>query len=127
MLTWSLIQTSTLTDDEKETLKAITNFSNTLNNFTSLSGVQEIIQSGIFSMIAPGIQITSCMMLVNGILPRHLYEGIRIFAVFILYQVPSWEKDTENSRYILSQQIQSIIPEANSLTKPITTHRRLLK
>lgn len=48
------------------------------------------MQSGVFAWIFPGVQITSATILVNGIMPQHMYEGIRLMASFIFYQVPSW-------------------------------------
>lgn len=58
--------------------------------FTNASGVREIVQAGIFALFFPGVQITSAVVLVNGVIPQHMYEGIRIMATAIFYQVPKW-------------------------------------
>ncbi len=57
------------------------------------------------------MQITSAIILVNGIIPQHMYEGIRIFASVVFYQVPAWEKSAENSRYILNSPIKDLIKQ----------------
>jgi hypothetical protein len=68
------------------------NFTGELQKFTNETVISNLVQSGIFSLIFPGVQITSAIILVNGIIPQHMYEGIRIFASFVFYQVPAWEK-----------------------------------
>ena len=66
-----------------------------VNDFINeTAGVREIVHSGIFAIIFPGIQITSCAVLINGIVPKHFYEGVRIMALFVFYEVPHWEQDS---------------------------------
>jgi hypothetical protein len=63
--------------------------------------------------IVPGIQITSATVLVDGIMPQHMYEGIRILASFIFYQVPSWEKNAKNYRAVFDTSINKLLPNIN--------------
>jgi hypothetical protein len=72
------------------------------------------VQSGIFAFFLPGIQITSAMVLVNGVIPQHMYEGIRIMATAIFYQVPKWEKNADNSRSVFNDKIKDMIPDTLS-------------
>lgn len=39
-----------------------------------------------------------------------MYEGIRVMASFIFYQVPSWEKSASNKREIFNSPISELIP-----------------
>ena len=49
------------------------NFTTQLQQFTNNTGINHILQAGIFGIIFPGVQITSAIVLVNGIIPQHMY------------------------------------------------------
>lgn len=49
------------------------NITHQLQVFTNATVVRELIQGGLFSWIMPGVQITSAVILVNGIIPQHMY------------------------------------------------------
>jgi hypothetical protein len=66
------------------------------------------------SWIFPGVQITSSVLLVNNVIPRNLYEGIRVMAIFVLFHVPDWEKDADSVRYVFLQPIEDILPSLNT-------------
>lgn len=83
----------------------MTNQSNTLNDWNNDPIAQEFIKTGLFAWIFPGVQITSCILLVDGIIPKNFYEGVRIMAIFVFFSVPSWEKDSNSTRYAFSQPI----------------------
>lgn len=85
------------------------NVTSEFQKFTNSTGIRELVQSGIFAWIFPGVQITSAVILVNGIIPQHMYEGIRIMATAIFYQVPSWEKNAQNSRQVFTSSIQDLV------------------
>lgn len=65
--------------------------SNTITNYTSMPYVQEIKKMGIFTLFFGGAQITSSLVLVNNIPSQNLYEGVRFWAQFVFFDVPSWE------------------------------------
>ena len=90
------------------------NFTNQLQGFTNKTGIKEILQTGIFSWVFPGVQITSAIVLVNGIIPQHMYEGIRVMALMIFYQVPDWEKNADNARNIFNAKVADLVK--NTLT-----------
>lgn len=87
------------------------NLTASIQELTNKTGFREIVQSGLFGAIFPGIQITSAIVLVNGVIPQHMYEGIRIMATFIFYQVPKWEKNAPNTRNIFSRQVGDLIED----------------
>jgi hypothetical protein len=41
-------------------------------------------------MLLGGAQATSLACLVNSIPSQNLYEGVRVWASFVYYDVPSW-------------------------------------
>lgn len=38
-----------------------------------------------------------------------MYEGIRIMATGVFYQVPKWEKGAKNARHIFSDPIEDLV------------------
>lgn len=89
-----------------------------VQGFINQSGIREIAQTGILAWLMPGVQITSSVIMVNGIIPQHMYEGLRIMASFIYYQVPSWEKNAENSRYVFSESVKTLVEDTiNNMVK----------
>jgi hypothetical protein len=52
--------------------------------------VQEIKKTGIFAYLLGGAQATSLSCLVNSIPSQNLYEGVRLWASFVYFDVPDW-------------------------------------
>ena len=75
---------------------------------------------GLFSWILPGVQITSCAVLVNGIVPRHFYEGVRVMALFVFYQVPAWEKDATTTRIFFDKPITEVVNSTYHEKEPMS-------
>lgn len=49
-------------------------------------------------LLMNSLQITSCLLLVNIIMPINLYEGLRLFASLIFFDVPAWENESTKSK-----------------------------
>ena len=79
-----------------------------MNTALTAPGVQELKKFGFLLLVLNSLQITSCLMLVNTILPQNLYEGIRFFASLIFFDVPPWEEESLNSKYLVSVPISSL-------------------
>lgn len=75
--------------------------STTFNNNTSGPFIQELKKSGLALLLANGIQITSCMLLVNTVLPKNMFEGIRFFASWIFYDVPPYQMESTKQKYFV--------------------------
>lgn len=71
-------------------IDTFTLMSDTISNFTTMPYIQEIKKTGIFAFIFSGAQITSCSVLVNNIPSQNLYEGVRFWAIFVFFDVPTW-------------------------------------
>ena len=82
---WFIIEAPHMSQSELDTVEYLYNKSELLSNFTSLPYVQEINKLGLLSLLSPGMQVTSSLLLVHGILPRNLYEGTRIMALFVFF------------------------------------------
>lgn len=52
--------------------------------------MQEIKKTGIFAMLLSGAQATSMACLVNNIPSQNFYEGVRLWASFVYFDVPQW-------------------------------------
>lgn len=83
-----------MTQTESLIVSMFSTMSTQFNNFTTKPGVQELKKFGFFLLALNSLQITSCLVLINSILPQNLYEGIRMFASLIFYDVPPWEADS---------------------------------
>ena len=82
-----------------------------MNNFTSQAFPQQIKKLGILAMLFPGVQITSATLLVHNIFPKNPYYGIRMMAVFVLYEVPNWERDGTKEMFVFDQAASNIVSE----------------
>jgi archaellum biogenesis protein FlaJ (TadC family) len=80
----------TMTQTESQIVGMFSNMSSQFNNFTTLPGVQEIKKFGFFLLALNSLSITSCLVLINSILPQNFYEGTRMFASLIFFDVPPW-------------------------------------
>lgn len=89
-----------MTQTESLIVSMFSTMSTQFNNFTTKPGVQEIKKFGLFLLALNSLQITSCLVLINTILPQNLYEGIRMFASLIFYDVPPWESDSTASKLV---------------------------
>jgi hypothetical protein len=68
----------------------VANMSETVLSFTTLPYIQEIKKTGIFAYLLGGAQATSLSCLVNSIPSQNLYEGVRLWASFVYFDVPDW-------------------------------------
>ena len=68
------------------------------NNALSSPYVQEFKKSGVFNLLFSGAQITSGSVLSNQIPSQNLYEGVRIWAIFVFYDVPPYEKISNQTK-----------------------------
>lgn len=65
-------------------------FNDGLNTWMGSQFVQEIKKSGIFSLILPGAQLCSTVILHNSVQAQNFYEAARFWASFIYFEVPKW-------------------------------------
>ena len=89
-LNYTYIKPPSMTETESLVVSMFSQMSTQFNNFTTQPGVQEIKKFGLFLLALNSLQITSCLVLVNSIMPQNLYEGIRMFASLIFFDVPPW-------------------------------------
>lgn len=82
---------------------------------TTLPYVQEIKKSGVFALLFGGAQITSCSMLVNNIHSQNMYEGIRFWAMFVFFDVPQWEQNSNKTKYVIVPAVEEVVKNARLL------------
>ena len=60
-------------------------------------------------MLFAGAQITSCSVLVNNIPSLNLCEGVRFWAIFVFFDVPPWEKNSNKTKYVVVPPVSDMI------------------
>ena len=68
-----------------------------------------------------GAQITSCSVLVNNIPSLNMYEGVRFWAIFVFFDVPPWEKNSNKTKYVVVPPVSEVVQNSRLLQ-----HRRTL-
>jgi hypothetical protein len=93
-LTWSLIAQPEKSSASATTINTMSEASDKIGDWTTLPYVQEINKAGIACLLMPGMQITASIIVVNEMYSEQTYEASRLFANFIYFEVPRWEKDS---------------------------------
>lgn len=75
--------------------------SGVIRDMTTQPYIQQIKKSGIFAFLFSGAQITSCSVLINNIPSQNMYEGVRFWAIFVFFDVPPWEKNSDKTKYVI--------------------------
>ncbi len=114
-LVWFVIKAPDMTEIEKSIINGLSNFSDQVSEFTTKPYIQEIKKSGAFAFLFSGAQITSCSVLVNNIPSQNLYEGVRFWAIFVFFDVPAWEKNSNKTKYVVVPPVSDIIENARML------------
>lgn len=109
-LTWTYMRPPDMSNVEVSLVSSFSSFSTEVNNALSKPGLQEIKKLGFMLLLMNSLQITSCLLLVNIILPMNLYEGLRLFASLIFFDVPPWESESTKSKLFM-------VPPVENLTK----------
>jgi hypothetical protein len=73
--------------------------------FTTLPYLQELKKSGLFAFVFSGAQATTTSVLVNNIPSQNLYEGVRFWGMFVMFDVPAWEKNSVRTKYAFKPSI----------------------
>lgn len=69
----------------------------------------------MFGFLFSGAQITSCSVLINNIPSQNLYEGVRFWAIFVFFDVPKWEKNSNKTKFVVVPPVQNLIKNARLL------------
>lgn len=85
---WFLIKAPDMSPLERSIVDGFSKISDTITKFTTLPYIQEIKKTGIFGLLLGGAQATSLSCLVNSIPSQNLYEGARLWAAFVFFDVP---------------------------------------
>ena len=101
-LPWFLIKGPPFNTLEIGIMNSLSKLSTKTNNFLTKPYVQEIKKSGVFTLLFSGAAITSCSMLSNQIQSQNLYEGVRVFATFVFFDAPPYEKISDKTKRFVS-------------------------
>jgi hypothetical protein len=91
---------------------------------TTAPFVAEVKKSGAFALLFSGAQITSCAVLVNSIPSQNMYEGVRFWAAFVFYDVPSWEQNSKIPNNVMGKETSSLTSTQRRLFDMSTTYWR---
>ena len=79
-----------MSDTEKGIINGVSGMSDKISQYSTMPYMQEIKKTGIFAMLLGGAQATSMSCLVNSIPSQNFYEGVRLWASFVFFDVPQW-------------------------------------
>lgn len=104
-----------MTPGEKAIINGLSNMSEMIRDITTKPYMQEIKKAGVFSMLFSGAQITSCSVLVNNIPSQNLYEGVRFWAIFVFFDVPKWEKNSDKTKHAVVPPVAELVKDSRLL------------
>jgi hypothetical protein len=125
-LTWFLIKGPPFSTLEVGIMTSLSTLSTKTNWILTSPYVQEIKKSGVFSLLFSGAQITSCSILSNQIQSQNLYEGVRIWAVFVFFDAPPYERISDKTKRFVSPTIEDRIRNDQEITTDLPDNNRLL-
>lgn len=111
---WTYVKITNMSAAEESYSSVLVSMSDSLNDATGVKYVQEAKKVGIALLIANSLQITSCMLLVNTVPPKNFYNGVRLLASTVFFDVPPYQMESTKQKYL-------VVPTINDLTS-----RRLL-
>ena len=106
---WVYVRMPELTDPEKNIIEPIVSYNDGLNSFLAGQWVQEIKKTGILAFLIPGAQLSSTVVLHNGVVPENFYEAVRFWSIFVYFEVPRWEENANNTKYLFTQPVLSFV------------------
>ena len=104
-----------MTDAEENIIDGLSETSDGLANYTTKPYVQELKKMGLFLFFFSGAQITSTAVLVNNIPSQNLYEGVRFWALFVFFDVPNWEQNSDKTKYVVVPPVSDLVKDARRL------------
>lgn len=118
-LNWTYMRPPNMTATQYSVVSTLSTLSTSINQAFSGPGFQEIKKFGFLLLILNSMQMTSCLLLLNTVLPQNIYEGIRFFASLIFFDVPEWQAKSSYSKYFLATPIQNM-PSRRLLSVNVT-------
>ena len=109
---WFLIKGPEYSPLEENVMSSVSALSTKTNNFLALPYVQEIKKSGVFSLLFSGAQATSLSLLSNQIQSQNMYEGVKLWAVFVYFDVPPYEEISNQTKRFVSPSVEDQIRNA---------------
>lgn len=95
-----------------------------LAKVTTTPFVAEVKKSGVLTMVFSGALMTTTSIFVNSVPAQNLYEGARFWGIFVMYDVPAWEQNSNIPNYALGAEIHSITQNQRRLFDLTTIYWR---
>lgn len=114
-LSWFLIKGPPFSELEENVMTSFSTLASKANDFLAKPYVQEIRKSGVFNLLFSGAQITSCSVLSNQIQSQNLYEGVRIWAIFVFFDVPPYEAISNQTKHFVVPTVENQIRNAQEV------------
>ena len=70
----------------------------------------------MFSLLFSGAQATSLSMLSNQIQSQNLYEGVRIWAIFVFFDAPPYEKISDKTKRFVAPTVEDRIRNSQEVS-----------
>jgi hypothetical protein len=65
-------------------------------------------KAGLFSILFSGAQATTTSVFVNSVPAQNMYEAARFWGMFVLHDVPEWEKDSKIPNNVMGTETASL-------------------
>lgn len=66
-------------------------------------------------MLFAGAQITTCSVFLKSIPAQNMYEGVRFWGTFVLYDVPQWEQNSKIKNKVFSPDVYDLTKDSRRL------------
>lgn len=78
-------------------------------------------KAGLFNMLFSGAQATTTAVFVNSIPSQNMYEAVRFWGIFVLYDVPQWEQNSKIPNNVFGQETHGLVKDQRLLFDMTTT------
>lgn len=114
-IVWFVIKAPEMSETENSIIDGVATMSDTASTYLTMPYVQELKKMGLFMFLFGGAQITSCSVLVNNIPSQNMYEGVRFWAIFVFFDVPKWERNSDKTKNVIVPPVTEVIKNARML------------
>ena len=114
-LNWFLIKSPEMSSLQKSVINNLASINTIFAKATTAPFVAEIKKSGALAMLFSGAQLTTCGVFIKSIPAPNMYEGMRFWGIFVLYDVPPWQQNSKIPNKILSPDVSDLVKDSRRL------------
>jgi hypothetical protein len=113
-----------MSDMEKQVINMMSATSSIIAKATTSPILAEIKKAGVMAMLFSGAQITTCSIFVNSVPAQNMYEGVRFWGIFVFYDVPAWERNSDIPNKVFGPDVHDLVKDERMLFDMTTLYWR---